>query len=268
MWCFYGHVGGEVILQAWPIRWLLIRERQLNIPWCLCRDESVWMKGLSLKKNQEARCIPHCGNNRALCTLLSLLTPHVSTCFPFLFGVSAECVTQGKSRVSWVDVCVEMGCKALFTLASTSCGCCANQPSHQQLPALHYTSTPLNLPGKFGHILQDVMIPVLDALVLSHSLTHLFPVSPTSCPHVDLCSSCLAWYPNHFLCLLCCASACLRVCTWVAPLLCSQAVTCWPSRLPIMRIYASRFRLVCPWSEYRLFFSKTCSSSSWFSESN
>lgn len=136
-------MGGEVILQAWPIMWQLIRERQLNIPWCFCRDESVWMKGLSLKKSQEALFIPRCGNNRALCTLLSPLTPYVSTCFPFLFFVSAKCVTQGKSRVSWVDVCVEMGCRALFTLASTSCEYHANQPSHQQLPALHYTSTSL-----------------------------------------------------------------------------------------------------------------------------
>lgn len=95
------------------------------------------------------------------------LTPYVSTCFPFLFGVSVKCVTQGETRVSLVDVCVEMGSKALFTLASISCGYPASLPSHQQLPALHYTSTLLILPGRFGHILQDVVIPALGLLMLS-----------------------------------------------------------------------------------------------------
>lgn len=116
------HVGGEVTLQVCPIYMTINQGSQVNFPLCFCRNESVSVKGLSLRKRREALCIPHCGNSRALCTLLSLLTPYVSTCFPFLFGVSANCVTQGESRVSGASVCMEMGCQALFALASASCG--------------------------------------------------------------------------------------------------------------------------------------------------
>lgn len=81
------------------------------------------------------------------------LTPYVSTCFPFLFGVSAKYVTQGASRVSGAAVCVGMGCQALFTLASTSCGYQLPAKCHPAITA-SAPHTLLPLPG--SHLRLDI----------------------------------------------------------------------------------------------------------------
>lgn len=110
------------------------------------------------------------GNNRALCTLLSRLTPYASTCFPFLFGVSAKCVTQeGEQGVWGAGVCAEMDCQALFTLAGTSCG---YQPVANCQPAITPSSFPprVTLPpcslsrAKVGLALQDFLDQTADTL--------------------------------------------------------------------------------------------------------
>lgn len=80
--------GGEVTLQAWPVKWQLIRMPQIITPLCFCRDVS-WRK---------------CGKHFVFlaegtqCKLLSVLTSNVSTLFPFLFGGSV-CVKRRDSRV-------------------------------------------------------------------------------------------------------------------------------------------------------------------------
>ena len=109
-----------------------------------CGDASVWIKGLSLKKRREALNTPPCGNNSALCTLL---TPRVSTCFPFLFGVSAKCVTQGECRVSGAGVREETGLPSAVYSGRHQLWI----PACSQLPTCHLTSgvpPRVTLPGR------------------------------------------------------------------------------------------------------------------------
>lgn len=84
--------GGAVNLRARPIT---VNQKPQIICCFFAGDASVWIKAPSLKKKGRKQYVYLAvGNNRALCTLLSRLTPYASTCFPFLFGVSAKCVTQ------------------------------------------------------------------------------------------------------------------------------------------------------------------------------
>lgn len=100
---------------------------------CIRLKARVWLKKQK-KKRWKALCIPHCGNNRALCTLLS-------TCFPFMIGVSAKCM-QSRDEES----AVEVDCQPLFTLGQhqlwISATFTSSIPPCVTLPAL------LTLPGQ------------------------------------------------------------------------------------------------------------------------
>lgn len=74
---------------------------------------------------------------------VQLLSPSVSTCFPFLFGASARRVTPGAEPGVGGGACVEMSCQTLFTPASSGRG---HQPVAGGQPAI----TPPALHGPSG----------------------------------------------------------------------------------------------------------------------
>lgn len=62
--------GGEVTLQAWPVKWQLIRVPQIITPFVFAG--MCWIKGENLKKMWQVFCIPRWGN-----------TVQTSFCFDF-----------------------------------------------------------------------------------------------------------------------------------------------------------------------------------------